>query len=162
MDPKTYSQVVIVMMIGAIFGGIAFGLASDRLGRRAMMVAAFLGALAVAPLWAFSSGMAAILAGAFLMQFMVQGAWGIIPAHISELSPDRVRGLPARFRLPVRQPDRRLDRLGPGLVGRAIRLSLRDGHQRRRDFRLRDPHHRRRPRARATFGVVAKGEGEDR
>jgi MFS transporter, SHS family, lactate transporter len=92
MDPRTYSQVVIVMMIGAILGGILFGFLSDRLGRRAMMIAALLGALAVTPLWAFSSTTAAILAGAFLMQFMVQGAWGIIPAHISELSPDRVRG----------------------------------------------------------------------
>ena len=80
------------MMTGAIVGGIAFGLASDRLGRREMMIVAFLGALAVTPLWAFSSGMTAIIAGAVLMQFMVQGAWGIIPAHINELSPDRVRG----------------------------------------------------------------------
>jgi SHS family lactate transporter-like MFS transporter len=57
-----------------------------------MMVLALLGALAVVPLWAFSSGLGLIIAGAFLMQFMVQGAWGIIPAHISELSPDQVRG----------------------------------------------------------------------
>jgi SHS family lactate transporter-like MFS transporter len=92
MNTKTYSQVVIVMMTGAILGGVAFGWASDRLGRKAMMIAAFLGALLVTPLWAFSSTMAMILCGAFLMQFMVQGAWGIIPAHLSELSPDRVRG----------------------------------------------------------------------
>ncbi len=92
MDAGSYSQVVMLMMIGAIAGGIVFGLASDRLGRRAMMIVAFLGALAVTPLWAFSSGMPAIITGAVLMQFMVQGAWGIIPAHISELSPDRVRG----------------------------------------------------------------------
>ena len=90
--PKVYSQVVIVMMSGAILGGIAFGLASDRFGRRRMMIVALLGALAVVPLWAFSSSMGLIVAGAFLMQFMVQGAWGIIPAHISELSPDQVRG----------------------------------------------------------------------
>ena len=92
MDARSYSQVVMLMMIGAIVGGVTFGLASDRFGRRAMMIAAFLGALAVTPLWAFSSGTAWIIAGAVVMQFMVQGAWGIIPAHINELSPDRVRG----------------------------------------------------------------------
>ena len=92
LDPKVYSQVVIVMMSGAIVGGIAFGLASDRFGRQRMMIVALLGALAVVPLWAFSSSLGLIVAGAFLMQFMVQGAWGIIPAHISELSPDQVRG----------------------------------------------------------------------
>jgi SHS family lactate transporter-like MFS transporter len=92
MDARSYSQVVMLMMTGAIVGGLIFGLASDRLGRRKMMIVAFLGALAVTPLWAFSSGMAAIITGAVVMQFMVQGAWGIIPAHINELSPDRVRG----------------------------------------------------------------------
>jgi SHS family lactate transporter-like MFS transporter len=92
LSAKVYSQVVIVMMSGAIVGGIAFGLASDRFGRKRMMILALLGALAVAPLWAFSSSLGLIVAGAFLMQFMVQGAWGIIPAHISELSPDQVRG----------------------------------------------------------------------
>jgi SHS family lactate transporter-like MFS transporter len=93
MDASRYSQVVIVSMIGAIAGGLVFGLASDRLGRRAMMIVALLGALLAAPLWAFSEGPIAIAAGGFLMQFMVQGAWGIIPAHISELSPDQVRGV---------------------------------------------------------------------
>ena len=92
MDPKVYSKVVVVMMIGAIVGGLAFGLASDRFGRRRMMILAFAGALAAIPLWAMSSSIASIVAGAFMMQFMVQGAWGIIPAHINELSPDRVRG----------------------------------------------------------------------
>ena len=82
------------MMVGAMIGGIAFGLASDRFGRKRMMIAALLASLAVVPLWAYStsSRLHLIVAGAFLMQFMVQGAWGIIPAHLSELSPDRVRG----------------------------------------------------------------------
>lgn len=92
MPARTYSKVVIIMMLGAILGGIAFGLASDRLGRRAMMIAAFCGALVVTPIWALSSSIGWIIAGAFLMQFMVQGAWGIVPAHINELSPDSVRG----------------------------------------------------------------------
>jgi SHS family lactate transporter-like MFS transporter len=92
LETRVFAQVVIVMMVGAILGGIAFGLASDRFGRRRMMIVALLGALAVVPLWAFSSRVALIGAGALLMQFMVQGAWGIIPAHISELAPDQVRG----------------------------------------------------------------------
>ncbi|MDB5354050.1 MAG: major facilitator superfamily 1 [Phycisphaerales bacterium] len=92
LDAKVYSKVVIIMMCGAIIGGVAFGLASDRLGRRKMMITAFCGALAVVPLWALSAKLAPIILGAFLMQFMVQGAWGIIPAHINELSPDKVRG----------------------------------------------------------------------
>ncbi len=92
MDQKVYSKVVIIMMIGAIIGGVLFGLASDRFGRRLMMVIAFIGCLCVLPLWAFSTGFAMIVVGAFCMQFFVQGAWGIIPAHISELSPNQVRG----------------------------------------------------------------------
>jgi SHS family lactate transporter-like MFS transporter len=92
LSTTTYSKIVIIMMIGAIVGGIGFGLASDKFGRRSMMIVAFVGALIVIPLWAFSSTLGTITAGAFLMQFMVQGAWGIIPAHINELSPDQVRG----------------------------------------------------------------------
>ncbi|HVS39188.1 MAG TPA: MFS transporter [Gemmataceae bacterium] len=92
MTSAIYSQVVIVMMVGAILGGAAFGLASDQMGRRSVMIAAFVGALAVVPLWALSSGTATLAVGAILMQFMVQGAWGVIPAHISELAPDQVRG----------------------------------------------------------------------
>ena len=92
MSRQEYARVVIVMMIGAVLGGAAFGLASDQYGRRRAMVAALVGALAVVPLWALSSGTAWLVEGAILMQFMVQGAWGVIPAHISELSPDNVRG----------------------------------------------------------------------
>jgi SHS family lactate transporter-like MFS transporter len=92
LDAKRYSQVVIVMMTGAIAGGIVFGLASDRYGRKKMIALALLGALAVVPTWAYSSTTLSIVAGAFLMQFMVQGAWGVIPAHLSEQSPDQVRG----------------------------------------------------------------------
>ena len=92
MDPKDYSTVVMVAMCGAIFGGAIFGFASDHFGRRRMMAVAFVGALLCVPLWAFSSDYYWIMGGAFCMQFMVQGAWGIIPAHINELSPDRGRG----------------------------------------------------------------------
>jgi MFS transporter, SHS family, lactate transporter len=92
LDAAEYTNVVMVTMVGAILGGVAFGLASDRLGRRRMMIWAFVGALAVVRLWALSTEMKWIIVGGFLMQFMVQGAWGIIPAHISELAPDQVRG----------------------------------------------------------------------
>ncbi|HKD36080.1 MAG TPA: MFS transporter [Pirellulales bacterium] len=91
-DEKQYTNVVMIAMTGAIFGGLSFGFASDWFGRRRMMIAAFLGGLFVIEAWAFSDGLAWIACGGFLMQFMVQGAWGIVPAHISELSPNQVRG----------------------------------------------------------------------
>jgi MFS transporter, SHS family, lactate transporter len=78
--------------IGAIAGGVIFGLISDRIGRRRSMITALGLAIVVIPLWAYAPSLSLLLAGAFLMQFMVQGAWGIIPAHLSELSPDSVRG----------------------------------------------------------------------
>jgi len=79
-------------MVGALAGGVLFGLLSDRIGRRRAIVLAFLCAIFVIPLWAFAPSLAVLVAGAFLMQFFVQGAWGVIPAHIMELSPDTVRG----------------------------------------------------------------------
>ena len=79
-------------MVGALSGGIAFGLLSDRMGRRRSMITALLLGCCVIPLWAFPHNAVSLWAGGFLIQFMVQGAWGVIPAHISELSPDSVRG----------------------------------------------------------------------
>jgi SHS family lactate transporter-like MFS transporter len=79
-------------MVGALTGGILCGLYSDRLGRRRTIILALGGALVLIPLWAFAPALAPLVVGAFLMQFMVQGAWGVIPAHITELSPDSVRG----------------------------------------------------------------------
>jgi len=79
-------------MVGALCGGTICGLLSDRIGRRRTIVIAFVLALAVIPLWAFAPSLPLLVAGAFVMQFMVQGAWGVIPAHITELSPDDVRG----------------------------------------------------------------------
>jgi SHS family lactate transporter-like MFS transporter len=79
-------------MCGAIAGGILFGLASDRFGRRYAMAVAFALGLCVIPLWAFAPTITLLAVGAFLLQFMVQGAWGVIPAHINELAPDNVRG----------------------------------------------------------------------
>jgi SHS family lactate transporter-like MFS transporter len=79
-------------MVGAIVGGTLCGLVSDRIGRRRTMIVALLGAVAVIPLWAYAPTVGLLFAGGFLMQFLVQGAWGVIPAHLSELSPDSVRG----------------------------------------------------------------------
>jgi len=82
-----------ISMLGAIAGGVLVGLYSDRRGRRRAMVTAALCALVLIPLWVFAPPVVALMsAGAFLMQFMVQGAWGVIPAHINELSPGPLRG----------------------------------------------------------------------
>ncbi len=91
-SPQKVAAVTAFSMVGAILGGLVFGLLSDRYGRRRSMIIALLCALAVVPLWAFSPSWALLITGGFLMQFMVQGAWGIIPAHLSELAPDSVRG----------------------------------------------------------------------
>jgi SHS family lactate transporter-like MFS transporter len=79
-------------MVGALIGGVMCGLASDRIGRRRSIIAALMGGLVLIPLWAFAPSIPLLVVGAFAMQFMVQGAWGVIPAHITELSPDGVRG----------------------------------------------------------------------
>jgi len=90
--PQQTATITIVSMVGAIAGGLLFGLLSDRTGRRRSMVTAALCGVAVVPLWVFAPSTPLIVLGAFLMQFMVQGAWGVIPAHINELSPGSVRG----------------------------------------------------------------------
>jgi MFS transporter, SHS family, lactate transporter len=90
---STVSKLVILGNIGALVGGIGFGHLSERCGRRRILVAALMLAIAVVPLWAFGNTLTVLAWGAFLMQVGVQGAWGIIPAHLSELSPDATRGL---------------------------------------------------------------------
>ena len=86
------SLVTAISMLGAIVGGLIIGYTSDRIGRRRSMITAALLAVCVIPLWVFAPNRALVMTGAFLMQFMVQGAWGVIPAHINELSPPLVRG----------------------------------------------------------------------
>jgi SHS family lactate transporter-like MFS transporter len=78
--------------VGAMVGGTLIGLFSDRLGRRRAIVMALLFAVLLVPLWAYAPQTAFLVAGAFLLQFCVQGAWGVIPAHLSELSPNSIRG----------------------------------------------------------------------
>jgi SHS family lactate transporter-like MFS transporter len=82
---------------GALFGGMTFGYYSDRKGRKRAMITALLLGVCVIPLWALSPTAPMLVAGAFLIQLMVQGAWGVIPAHLSELSPDSVRGFMPGF-----------------------------------------------------------------
>jgi SHS family lactate transporter-like MFS transporter len=90
--PQKVAAVTAFSMVGAILGGLLFGLLSDRFGRRRSMIVALVCAIAAIPLWAFAPSLVLLLTGAFVMQFMVQGAWGVIPAHLTELSPDSVRG----------------------------------------------------------------------
>jgi SHS family lactate transporter-like MFS transporter len=92
LSAKSRSAMTMISAVGAIIGGTLVGMLSDTMGRRRAMIMALLGAVVVIPLWAFAPSMALLVVGAFLMQFMVQGAWGVIPAHLSELSPDSVRG----------------------------------------------------------------------
>jgi SHS family lactate transporter-like MFS transporter len=91
-DPRLTAIISVISMAGAILGGTLVGFYSDHVGRRRAMITAVLGALLIIPLWVFSPTIALTAAGAFLMQFLVQGAWGVIPAHINELSPDGLRG----------------------------------------------------------------------
>jgi SHS family lactate transporter-like MFS transporter len=87
----TRSIIAIVYNIGAICGGIAFGTYSGRIGRRrAIAIAAGL-SLLVLPFWAYSLTPVSLAIAAFVMQFMVQGAWGVVPVHLNELSPDGIR-----------------------------------------------------------------------
>jgi SHS family lactate transporter-like MFS transporter len=86
------ANTAIIYNLGAIGGGVFFGLISDKLGRRRGIVAALLLALLLIPLWSSGSTAGALVLGAFLIQFMVQGAWEVIPAHLTELSPGSVRG----------------------------------------------------------------------
>ncbi|WP_241579285.1 MFS transporter [Rosenbergiella nectarea] len=92
-DAHTVSIIAICYNIAAMLGGVFFGVLSEKIGRKkAIMIAAFL-ALPVLPLWAFASGSVMIGVGAFLMQFMVQGAWGVIPSWLTELVPANARAV---------------------------------------------------------------------
>ena len=79
--------------IGALLGGVCCGALSEKLGRRRTIVFVSLLAIPMVPLWAWSHSAVMLAAGGFLIQFMVQGAWGIIPAHLNELSPAPVRAV---------------------------------------------------------------------
>jgi MFS transporter, SHS family, lactate transporter len=89
---STAFVLVAMLNLGALVGGIFFGAWSEKIGRRrAMMIAALL-AIPVIPLWTYGGSLVLLGLGAFLIQVMVQGAWGVVPTHLNELSPDAVRG----------------------------------------------------------------------
>jgi MFS transporter, SHS family, lactate transporter len=90
--PQTVGFIAIVANLGALLGGILFGSWSEKIGRRRAIVLAALLSIPVIPLWAYSHSVGMLALGGFIMQFAVQGAWGVIPAHLNELSPPSVRG----------------------------------------------------------------------
>jgi SHS family lactate transporter-like MFS transporter len=107
--------IAIIANLGALTGGVFFGSLSERLGRkRAIMLAAFL-ALPMIPLWVYSQTAVMLAIGGFLMQFMVQGAWGIVPAHLNELSPPSVRAILPGFAYQL--GNLAVSRLGPIQAG---------------------------------------------
>lgn len=91
-SPATEAKIAVVYNIGAICGGILFGVLSSRMGRRRSIALAAALSLIVLPFWAYSTTPVALAIAAFVMQFMVQGAWGVVPVHLNELSPEGIRG----------------------------------------------------------------------
>ena len=89
--PQTVGLIAIIANVGALLGGIVFGSWSEQIGRRKAIVIAALSAIPVTWLWAYSHTVPMLALGGFVMQFMIQGAWGVIPAHLNELSPPAVR-----------------------------------------------------------------------
>jgi SHS family lactate transporter-like MFS transporter len=93
LSPSLIGLVAAIGNLGALTGGMCCGAISEKFGRRRTIVLAALLAIPMIPLWAWSHSAVMLAAGGFLMQFMVQGAWGIIPAHLNELSPAPVRAI---------------------------------------------------------------------
>ena len=93
LKPAMQSYMAILYNVGAIVGAIVFGQCSDKFGRRVTMISAMTLSLLVIPFWAFGSTLVVLAIGSFLMQAGVQGAWGVIPVHLNEMSADETRGL---------------------------------------------------------------------
>jgi SHS family lactate transporter-like MFS transporter len=92
LSESTALTIAIIYNVGAIAGGLVFGTLSERFGRRYTIAFCAVLGLPIVPLFAYSSTAAMLCLGSFLMQVMVQGAWGVIPAHLTEMSPDAIRG----------------------------------------------------------------------
>ena len=122
--PNTVAYIAMFYNVGAVVGAVIFGLLSERMGRRYSMLAALAVSLLVMPAWAFGGTLAMLAVGAFLMQMGVQGAWGIIPVHLNELSPDAVRGLLPGFTYQIGILFAALDADGRVRVARSSGLRL--------------------------------------
>lgn len=114
LSPTAASWIAVLYNVGAIIGGLIFGTLSERFGRRYTIVFCAVLGLPIVPLFAYSHTAAMLCLGSFLMQVAVQGAWGVIPAHLTEMSPDAIRGFYpgvtyqlgnclAAFNLPIQQ-----------------------------------------------------------
>ncbi|HET7226210.1 MAG TPA: MFS transporter [Candidatus Eisenbacteria bacterium] len=114
-SPRVTGTIAIVYNVGALLGGIVFGTISERLGRRRAIALASLLALPMIPLWAYAATPLLFAVGAFLMQFMVQGAWGIVPAHLNELSPPGARAMLPGFAYQI--GNLAMSRMGPWQAG---------------------------------------------
>ena len=86
------SIITIVYAIGAICGGTVIGFMSQRWGRRRSIILSAVCGMLLIPIWIFAPATGLLVLGGFLMQFMVQGAWGVVPVHLNELSPPDFRG----------------------------------------------------------------------
>jgi SHS family lactate transporter-like MFS transporter len=114
LPSATAKWIAVIYNVGAIIGGLVFGTLSQRFGRRYTIVFCAVLGLPIVPLFAYSHSAAMLCLGSFMMQLLVQGAWGTIPAHLTELSPDAIRGfypgvtyqlgnLLAAFNLPIQE-----------------------------------------------------------
>jgi MFS transporter, SHS family, lactate transporter len=114
LPSTTAKWIVVLYNAGAVVGGLTFGSLSQRFGRRYTVVLLAVLGLPIVPLFAYSHTAAMLCLGSFLMQLVVQGAWGVIPAHLTEMSPDAIRGfypgvtyqlgnLLAAFNLPIQE-----------------------------------------------------------
>src|SRR5467141_2231365 len=92
LDVPQVRNVSIIYSLGAICGGTIFGAISQTWGRRRSIIAAAVIGILLIPAWIFSPTLGTLIAGGFCMQFMVQGAWGVVPVHLNELSPAELRG----------------------------------------------------------------------
>lgn len=91
-DADQTSKIAIIYAIGMICGGSVLGYLSQQWGRRRVIILSAICGMLLIPLWIFAPSTALLIMGGFLIQFMVQGAWGVVPVHLNELSPPEFRG----------------------------------------------------------------------